>query len=256
MMNKLHLFLQSIEDKISSLFDSMEKVSIKTLLMKYLPKITVIVMVFVISGYGSRIAAHISVTNAIDSLIEETLDEQGEEIFLVTEGVTYESVDGLVRDYRVHGDLNTYRFYFTEVAETEPHIYNETDDTWVNNPLDVPPLVTKAFITADLGVPTAIDGTTVTLGEDSYDISVTEYAIEIEDEFKYAPLPPLPSRIEKFIGEHPDEFSNIELVHIIRGYDAEKIYFTDGNETYQLIHSYDGGAQIGTVESEVDFLSE
>lgn len=247
--------MTNIKETLLELFNEVSEQGFRPLIYRLFPSVILLAMVMTISSLTQNLNAYLYVEKQTNTAIETVLSEYNEDVLVSTKGVTFETIDGLVHSYRVHGTEQSYSMYFNDGQYDEPLVYNETAAEWLTDASVVPPIITQAFISENIGLPESFEDNTVVVDGAEYAVGGTHYYVEIDEDTLYAPLPTLPDRVQGFVDDYITfEENQTKVVKVVRNQTKELIYFEHGDDVYELTHGFDGSAKIGHVEDGFELI--
>lgn len=239
--------LASFHEDAQSFFQATESGTTHWLTRQF-PRLLFLSVFFFVAQTTLNVQAAFTQERGQDAVIQKTLTKQGESLVQRRAGVTFETKSGLLKSVRVHGDKETYQFYFSTAQPDTPFIYQETTDTWLTGSLTPSPLLTQAFIHFKIGLPETQSGHTVTVSNTTYAISETPFSVTIPDVGTYAPMPAMPTNVARFVSKKLGvPLHDLQVKTIVRQSDHETIYATHDDTLYEIQVFFDKSAHVGTV---------
>ena len=170
---------------------------------------------------------------------------------------SYEVPDGIVSSNRLIGDRKVYFIYIKNDDYTQPYIFNQTDNVWLTPIMEVPPLLSKAFIHYNVGLVDSYDEGVAHIDKKEYNVGFSSNYVNIEGFGVYAPLPPLTDRVVSFIENYiPGKYTELEMLKSTVKKDREIIYAELDDTVYSIHVFFDGTVKIGTVTEGVDEIKK
>lgn len=192
------------------------------------------------AGIVSELENHLSIK--IDSQIKD---------------VSYEVTDGVISSNRLIGDGKVYYIHIKNEDYTQPYIFNQTENVWLTPVMDIPPLLSKAFIHYNVGLVEKYDEGIATINGEEYGVDFTSNRINIGDYGIYAPMPPQTDRAISFIENYiPGKYTDLELLKSTIKKDREILYAESDNTVYSIHILFNGSVKIGTVTEGINGIKE
>lgn len=214
-------------------------------------KIELITLLFLIAGNltAHSIGGTIRYNKTVNNQINHFMKENNEDEYNQATGISYETKDGIIDTHRVLSDQSAYRFYIKNKDVDNMYIYDENNNIWKNDKLEVFPSVAEAFIFNDIGLVDSLKDDVAIIDSKEYEVTYRLDKVEIKDFPIYTSLPPLPGRTIDFVEDYMDGVRINELEYIDRqqkdGY--EEIYFQYKDKTFRILSYVNGRVNIARV---------
>lgn len=208
----------------------------------------ILIMVIVGANMSQRAITVVRNNKKFNAIVSDIQNEYNIQFNETTQGSSYESADGIIEYYRLVGKDGAHQVYIKNHDYDTPYILDEKEDVWVDNQLYIPPVISKAFIFHDIGIVEDYNAGIAIVDGKEYIVETDKGRVKIDDIGIYAPLPPQPDRVIKFIENYTSvPYEELELISSILKDDKEIVYAESENEVYAIHLFFDDSVDIGII---------
>lgn len=208
----------------------------------------VFIMLLVGINMSNRVSIVVQNNKLFDNIVRELEESEGIKIESITPDSSYETHKGIMDSSRLVSKDAVYNVYIENQNHEQPYIWNDTNKEWVLSSLDIPPIISKAFIYYNIGIVDEYNDGVAIVENEQYTLKLKNNRLHIDNVGVYAPLPPQANRVTQFIEDYISaDFSDLKFISGILKEDKEIIYAELDEEVYSIHIHYNGSVEIGIV---------
>lgn len=207
-------------------------------------------LIFFAGILSSKVSLVVHNMKNYQSILTEIEDTYSFTIKQKDEGIRFQTNEGMISSYRLVTSENSYQLYFIDDNFSQYYLLENKGDKWLTEPLEIPPVISQAFIRFDIGLVDSYQQGIAIVDDKEYKVQFENNRAKIEGVGVYAPLPPVSQRSKKFIeGYIGTNYEELEYISSKYYNNRELMYIYNNNAVYSIELFFDGSIKIATGNS-------